>query len=425
MSHTGKIFCKILEKRLRTTLEPQLSETQLGFRKNKGCTDAIFALRQLIEKSIEFNETLYLAFVDQEKAFDRVDRNKLWEILKQYGVSTHLTNLCRSLYNNSECIVRATGEHSEPFTIRSGVRQGCVLSPLLFITYIDNICKETSQAETARIPHDENTEEEPSANLTIRELLFADDQALIAKSEAELQDHMNSLNEMCREHNMKISTSKTEVMTITKEEQTATIHLNEHPLKQVKSFKYLGSIISSNGRSEDEIENRCNKANQLIGQMAPILKNKHVSITTKKALYNTIFLPTLCYQCQTWTMTEKEKRKITTTEMRFLRRILNVSRRDKIRNEEIRTKVGVKAALDFIRKQQVKWFGHASRLPVNSMPQQAMMYRPDGNRGRGRPRKRWTEGITESMGMSIYEAHNRALSRSLYFTSTPQGTRGT
>ena len=94
MSHTGKIFCKILEKRLRTTLESQLSETQDGFRKNKGCTDSIFALRQLIEKSIEFNETLYLAFVDQEKAFDRVDRNKLWEILKQYVVSTHLTKMC-------------------------------------------------------------------------------------------------------------------------------------------------------------------------------------------------------------------------------------------------------------------------------------------------------------------------------------------
>ena len=137
------------------------------------------------------------------------------------------------------------------------------------------------------------------------------------------------------------------------------------------------------------------------------------------------FLPTVCYQCQTWTMTEKEKRKITTTEMRFLRRILNVSRRDKIRNEEIRTKVGVIAALDFIRKQQVKWFGHASRLPTNSIPQQAMMYRPDGSRGRGRPRKRWMQGITESMGISIHEAHERALSRSLYFTSTPQGIRGT
>ena len=92
-----------------------------------------------------------------------------------------------------------------------------------------------------------------------------------------------------------------------------------------------------------EIESRCYEANQLIGQMAPILKNKHVSIATKRAIYNTIFLPTLCYQCQTWTMTAKVKR-----------RILNVSRKDRIKNDDIRRRVGVKPVLDYIQKQKVK-----------------------------------------------------------------------
>ena len=129
MSHTSKIFSKILEKRLRYLIEPQLENSQMGFRKNKSCTDAIFTLRQMVEKTIEFDKGLYDAFIDQEKAFDRVDRNKMWKILSRYGVPEHLVNLCKSLYTNSQCTVRTNAGHSEMFQVRSGVGQGCVLSP--------------------------------------------------------------------------------------------------------------------------------------------------------------------------------------------------------------------------------------------------------------------------------------------------------
>jgi hypothetical protein len=80
------------------------------------------------------------------------------------------------------------------------------------------------------------------------------------------------------------------------------------------------------------------KAFQVVGQMSPIINCKYVTLTTKRALFNNIFLPTLCYQCQTWTMTSHDRRKITTIEIKCLRRILGVTRRDRIRNEEIREK---------------------------------------------------------------------------------------
>src|ERR1700729_2668637 len=116
---------------------------------------------------------------------------------------------------------------------------------------------------------------------------------------------------------------------------------------------------------KSEIEHRCSKARQILGQLTPILKHKHVNIDTKRTLYNTIFIPTLCYQCQTWTLTAKEKRKIT-TEMKCLRRILNITRRDRIRNYEIRRRVGVTSALEHITKQRIKWFKHVTcMLPDN------------------------------------------------------------
>ena len=85
-SHVGKLYAKILEQRARAKAEYYLSNAQFGFRKGRGCTDAVFALRQLCERAVEHNRALQLVFVDQEKAFDRVDREKLWRVLEQYNI---------------------------------------------------------------------------------------------------------------------------------------------------------------------------------------------------------------------------------------------------------------------------------------------------------------------------------------------------
>ena len=83
LSQSSKVFARILEKRIRYIVEPQLSENQFGFRKNKGCSDAIFILRQLQEEHIEWNKPLYMAFIDQEETFDRIVRAELWKCLAE------------------------------------------------------------------------------------------------------------------------------------------------------------------------------------------------------------------------------------------------------------------------------------------------------------------------------------------------------
>jgi hypothetical protein len=223
---------------------------------------------------------------------------------------------------------------------------------------------------------------------------------------------------------MRISIDKTEVMVVGKETKVSNIQMGNEILKKVSEFKYLGNIISWNGKIESAMEHRCSKASQILGQLSPILKHKHVNIDTKRTLYNTISIPTLCYQCQTWTLTAKEKRKITTTEMRCLRRILNITRRDRIRNDEIRRRVGVTSALAYITKQQSKWFEHVTRMSPDNIPLKALKSRSHSKRRRGRPPKRWINNIIESLEMTAYEANNRALSRTLHFPSTLRGIRG-
>jgi hypothetical protein len=178
---------------------------------------------------------------------------------------------------------------------------------------------------------------------------------------------------------MRISVDKTEVMAVGKETKVSNIQNGSEILKNVSEFKYLGSIISWNGKIESEIEHRCSKASQILGKLTPVLKHKYVNIKTKRTLYNIIFIPTLCYQCQTWTLTVKEKRKIT-TEMRGLRRILNITRRDRIRNNEIRRRVGFTSALEYITKQQIKWLEHVTRMSPDNILLKALTSRSHNKR---------------------------------------------
>jgi hypothetical protein len=401
LSHAGKMYAKIIEKRLRPIMELQLEEEQMGFRRNKSCTDAIFTLRQLAERNIEYNKNMFIAFVDQEKAFDRVDRTLLWQTMGQYGASEHLIGVCKSLYKDCRSIVRTNQGLSRPFTVTSGVRQGCVLSPLLFIIYIDSICKEVKQRN----------------EIEITELLFADDQALITDTANSLQQHLISLNEEGKTKSLRINTDKTEVMAIGREKQNINLSIENKAIKQVTEFKYLGTTFTEDGRMEKELDIRCNKANQVIGQLAPLLQHKKIPLSTKRNLIQSIFIPTLCYQCQTWALTTSQKQKLVTTEMRCLRKAVGVTIRDKIRNEVIRERVGIEPIMKYIERQQIKWFAHLERMSYNSPPYKAYTRRIEEKRAQGRPRIRWRDNIRETLQqhqMTMIEAARKARTRSLY-----------
>src|ERR1700729_2184789 len=238
LSHVGKMFAKILEQRIRPIVEPLLSPEQLGFRKGRGCTDAIFALRQISEKTIEHKQQMNIAFVDQEKAFDRVSREILWGILENYGVKGPLLDCVRAIYRESKSAVRTRAGLTNWFPITTGVRQGCVLSQILFIIYMDSITK------VDRIPPDDDQ------LVSLNELLFADDQCLLHSQSEQLQDHINLLHNSCIQHNMKINIEKTEVMNISRENNEISIQTNNQRLKQVHEFKYLGSIFTADGKLE-------------------------------------------------------------------------------------------------------------------------------------------------------------------------------
>ena len=125
----------------------ELPNFQAGFRKGRGTRDQIANIRWIIEKAREFQKNIYFCFIGYAKAFDCVDHNKLWKILKEMGIPDHLTCLLRNLYAGQEARGRTGHGTTDWFQIGKGVCQGCILSPCLFNLYAEYIMRHAELEE--------------------------------------------------------------------------------------------------------------------------------------------------------------------------------------------------------------------------------------------------------------------------------------
>ena len=139
---------KNLQVRLQQYMNCELPNIQAGFRKGRGTRNQIANISWIIKKAREFQKHIYFCFLDYTKAFDCVDHNKLWKILKEMGTADHLTCLLRYLYAGQEATVRTGHGTTDWFQIGKGVRQCCILSPCLFNFYAENIMRNAELEET-------------------------------------------------------------------------------------------------------------------------------------------------------------------------------------------------------------------------------------------------------------------------------------
>ena len=178
ISHTSKVMLKILQAGLQQYVNHELPDVQAGFRIGRGTRDQIANIHWIIRKAREFQKNIHFCFIDYAKAFDCVDHNKLWQILKQMGLSDYLTCILRNLYAEAtfqEATVRTGHGITYYFQIGKGERQGCILSPCLFNLYAEYIMR------NARL--DKVQAGIKIARRNINNLRYADDTTLKAESE--------------------------------------------------------------------------------------------------------------------------------------------------------------------------------------------------------------------------------------------------
>ena len=178
---------KILQARLQQYVNHELPDVQAGLRKGRGTRHQIANIRWIMEKAREFQENIYFCFIDYAKAFDCVDHNKLWKILKEMGIPDHLTCFLRNLYAGQEAAVRTGHGTTDWFQIGKGICQGCILSPCLFNLYAEYIMRNT-ELEDAQAGI-------KIAWRNINNLRYADDTTLMAESEEELKSLLMRVKE--------------------------------------------------------------------------------------------------------------------------------------------------------------------------------------------------------------------------------------
>ena len=195
---------KILQARLQQYVNHELPDVQAGFRKGRGTRDQIANIRWIIEKTRKFQKNIYFCFIDYAKAFDCVDHNKLWKILKEMGIPDHLSCLLRELYAGQEATVRTGHGTTDWFQIGKGECQGCILSPCLFNLYAEYIMRNDGLEET-----------QAGIKITrrnINNLRYADDTTLMAESEEELKSLLMNVKEESEKVGSKLSIQKTKIM---------------------------------------------------------------------------------------------------------------------------------------------------------------------------------------------------------------------
>jgi Reverse transcriptase (RNA-dependent DNA polymerase). len=251
----------------------------------------------------------------------------------------------------------------------------------------------------------------------LNQLLFADDTALVADSEAKLQRLVTEFRRVCERRKLRVNTGKSKVMRCSRRRDggRTNVVLNGTMLEEVDCFKYLGSHVTAEGAVDAEVSHRVKEAAKVMGGLKKVINSRSLGMEAKRTLYEGIVVPTVLYGAETWGLREDERRRLDVLEMKCLRSMCGVTRLDRIRNEEIRRRTREEKELSARVDQRVlSWFGHMERMDKDRVVNRIMRSHVKGVRPRGRPRYGWSDGAKralESRGLSIDEGRVRTRDR--------------
>ena len=377
MSHTMKIWERIIDQRLR--VEVAITPEQFGFMPNRSTTDAVFALRQMMEKYREGQKTLHIAFIDLEKAYDRVPRQEVWRCLREKLVPEKYIRLIKEMYRDVKATVRSSVGETDSLEVKVGLHQGSTLSPFLF-----NVVMEVMT---------ENVRE-----IAPWSMMYADDVVLCAESKEGLEQKLEAWRKALEDRGMKISRRKTEYLQLnTQANDREDLELDGENIRRVDKFKYLGSLVDETGNVEGEIKSRIQSGWKNWREVSGVLCDRKVPVKLKGKVYKTAVRPAMLYGIEGLPVKKTDENRLNVAEMRMLRWMCGVTKKDRIRNEYIRGTVKVIEVSKKAQEARLRWYGHVMRRDEEYVGRRMMEMEIPGRRQRGRPKKRWKDCIREDM----------------------------
>ena len=231
----------------------------------------------------------------------------------------------------------------------------------------------------------------------MRELLFADDSALVAHSAEEIQKIVDAFSDASKKFGLKINIKKTEVLY--QPNSIRTIMVDGTKLNSVLEFTYLESPISSNGCIDDEIQRRMAKASASFGRLRQRLwNNHHVSMRVKGKIYRAIVLSILLYGAEAWTVYRRQVKKLHAFMMRHLPSIMRITWMDKMTDKEILERTWLPYMENLLIRKNLRWTEHLMRMSPDRLPKQVLYSQLScGHRQRGRPCLRFKDTIKRNL----------------------------
>ena len=408
LSIAGKIFARIVLNRLIAVSEANLPEAQCGFHPGRSTVDMIFTVRHVQEKCLEQNLDFYSVFIDLTKAFDTINREALWDVLARYGCPPNVIQIIRLFHIDMTGQVLSSGEQSDPFSISNGVKQGCVLAPVLFNLFFTCVLRQATgnmdEGVYVLFRYDGSifdlrrlSAKTKTLNSLIQEALFADDCALMAHKPGDLQAMLNSFSDASKQFGLTVSLRKTQVLFQRAPNSVApqpAISIDDVELKVVDSFKYLGSMISNDGSLDKEIASRISKASKALGRLRNRLLNHHnVTLDTKLKVNRAVVLPSLLHGCETWTVYRRHLKQLEKFHQRALRSI-HTRWQDRVTNTEVFKRTNCISIEAMLQKSCLRWTGHVIRMEDHRIPKHLLFGELEqGHRRQGRPCKRFKDTV--------------------------------
>ena len=343
--------------------------------------------------------------MDYEKAFDSVDRTTLWKVLRHYGIPPKMVRLIQNFYEGSNCRVIHEGLFTKSFEVKTGVKQGCLLSPFLFLLTIDWIMKTTTESKRRGIQW--------TLWSQLEDLDFADDLALLSHSHRQMKEKTQDLERISQSTGLKVHPGKTKVLKMNTSVK-GDIKINEVPIEEVTSFTYLGSIIDGSGGTISDVKARIGKARVAFQQLKSVWRSGNISTKTKLRIFNSNVKSVLLYGSETWNLTKQIVSKLQSFINGCLRKILKIHWPDTIRNVVLWRRTRQQPIDREIKRRRWRWIGHTLRKPAHNVTRQSLRWNPQGKRKRGRPRSTWErdlEADLRQMGHSWPEVEKIAQDR--------------
>ena len=405
LSALRKILTICILKRIWTRIEKHIPIEQAAYQPGRSTTEQVFAVKTLIEKAIISNDyKLNLLLLDMSKAFDTVDRMKLFDELEEILEDDEI-HILSKLTNQPEIKVKIHNKVSNSFITNTGIMQGDCLSAILFILYLAKCLKKPLKIKMK--------------GFSIQPK-FADDLTFLGTSKVQIDEIEKKLPNILKEYNLEVNLTKTEKYEIPRPQPTPPPPTEEALLKHKEEkicWSALDWIANYKSKAEENKEpnwKECKLLGSKLGTQSDIQRRKGLTIDSIRS-YNEIFksrkislqlkirtFDAFCgsiflYNSELWTLTETLIKQIDSFHRRLLRRVVDIRWPKKITNENLYEKTKVEPWSRKIKRRRLNWIGHLMRLNKQTPARIALSESLKPNKKVGRPPNTWLKVIEKDL----------------------------